>query len=74
MAKAETRSEPTRRLKNPKSKAGATKASSLRTHNITLQVGASIVIDPAGEKLVIKQIDGDQITFEQDHAEPEYGA
>ena len=51
-----------------KRKGGARKADPMRTHDVTLKVGASIVIDPAGETLVIKDIDGDLITFEQNQS------
>jgi hypothetical protein len=38
----------------------------IRTHNITVEVGSSIVIDPPGERLYVKEIKGGQITFERD--------
>ncbi len=43
----------------------AKKAEAVRTHDVTLEVGSSIVIDPAGERLLIKEISGDRIVFEQ---------
>lgn len=36
-----------------------------RIYDITLEVGSSIVIDPSGKILRIKEIGPDQITFEQ---------
>ena len=36
------------------------------THDITLEVGSSILIDPAGEKLRIKEIKSGIITFERE--------
>ncbi len=35
------------------------------THDITLEVGSSILIDPAGEMLRIKEIKSGEIIFEQ---------
>ena len=43
----------------------AKKAEAVRTHDVTLEVGSSIVIDPAGERLLIKEITEDRIVFEQ---------
>lgn len=42
------------------------KAAAIRKHDITVEVGSSIVIDPTGERLLVKEIKGDKITFERD--------
>ena len=42
------------------------KTPATKTHDITLKVGSSIFIDPAGEMLRIKEIKAGTITFEQE--------
>jgi hypothetical protein len=42
------------------------KGRSVQTHDITVEVGSSIVIDPTGQRLYVKEIKGGRITFEQD--------
>ena len=44
------------------------KGRSVKTHNITVEVGSSIVIDPTGERLYVKEIKGGRITFEQEES------
>ncbi|MCZ6553621.1 MAG: hypothetical protein O7A67_07430 [SAR324 cluster bacterium] len=39
-------------------------------HDVTLEVGSSIIIDPAGERLYIKEITKDRIVFEQEQEKP----
>jgi hypothetical protein len=48
--------------------AKARKAAPVRKHNITVEVGSSIVIDPTGERLLVKAIKGGKITFEREEA------
>jgi len=42
------------------------KGRAVQTHDITVEVGSSIVIDPTGQRLYVKEIKGGRITFEQD--------
>jgi hypothetical protein len=42
------------------------KDQAIQRHDITVEVGSSIVIDPTGERLYVKEIKGGQITFERD--------
>ena len=42
------------------------KTPATKTHDVTLEVGASILIDPAGEKLKIKEIKSGYIVFERE--------
>ena len=44
------------------------KAPAVRKHDITVEVGSSIVIDPTGERLLVKEIKGGKITFEREEA------
>ncbi len=44
----------------------AKKAEAVQMHDVTLEVGSSIIIDPAGERLYIKEITEDRIVFEQE--------
>ncbi len=48
----------------------AKKAEAVQIHDVTLEVGSSIIIDPAGERLYIKEITKDRIVFEQEQEKP----
>lgn len=48
--------------------AKSSKAPAVRKHDITVEVGSSIVIDSTGERLLVKEIKGGKITFERDEA------
>jgi redox-sensitive bicupin YhaK (pirin superfamily) len=50
----------------PRKEGPVRKDKPVRLHDVTLEVGSSIVIDPSGERLTIKKIGGGRITFEQE--------